>query len=84
MPATIVGARSGCSPTTRAALRFVHVGQAREQQLDGGEQQRIALHARGVVGVELLVDRGGRGGGAGDGDAARDGRALGGGQAGEE
>ena len=37
MPATIVGARSGCRPTTVAALRFVHVGQAREQQFDGGE-----------------------------------------------
>ena len=51
-----------------AALGFGHVGQPREQQLDGGQQQRVAVHALGVVGVELLVDRGRRGGGAGDGD----------------
>ena len=78
------GRAVGMQADERAALRFVHVGQAREQQLDGGEQQGIALDARGVVGVELLVDRGGGSGGAGDGDAARDGRALVGGQAVEE
>ena len=70
------GRAVGVQADDRAALGFVHVGQAREQQFDGGEQQRVAVHARGVVGVELLVDRGGRGGGAGDGDAAADGRAL--------
>ena len=75
MPATIVGARSGCQADDRAAAGFGHVGQAGEQQFDGGEQQRVAVHAGGVVGVELLVDRGGGGGRAGDGDAAPDGSA---------
>ena len=51
-----------------AALRFGHLRQAREQQFDGREQQRVAVHALRVVGVELLLDRGRRGGGAGDGD----------------
>ena len=59
-----------------AALLFVHVGEAREQQFDGAELQLVAVHAGGVVGVELLVDGGGGGGGAGDGDAVLDGGAL--------
>ncbi len=58
------------------ALCVGHVGEAREQQFDGGEQQRVAVHARGVIGVELLVDGGGRGGGAGDGDPPLDRGAL--------
>ena len=39
MPATIVGARSGCRPTTWRRSLFAHVGEAREQHFDGGEQQ---------------------------------------------
>ncbi len=84
MPATIVGARSGCRPTTSRRARFVHVGETREQQFDGGELEPVAVHAGWVVGVELLLDRGGGGRGAGDGDSAPDGRALVGGQPVEE
>ena len=69
MPATIVGERSGCRPTTWRRVVFVHVGEAGEEHFDGGEQQRVAVDEGGVVGVELLVDGGGGGGGAGDGDA---------------
>ena len=43
MPATIVGARSGCRPTTSRRCCFVHVGQAREQQFD---RCRAAGHSR--------------------------------------
>ena len=53
-------------------MRFVHVGQARKQQLDGRKQQRVAMHALGVIRVELLIDRGRRGGRAGDSDSTRD------------
>ena len=67
-----------------AASGFVQVGEACEQQFDGGEQQGVAVHARGVVGVELEVDGGRRGGGAGDGDAVPHGSALLGGKAIEE
>ena len=63
-------------PDDLAPVGFVHVGQAGEQQFDLREGEPVAVHARGVVGVELLRDRGRRGGGAGDGDAARDRRAL--------
>ena len=66
----------GMQADDRAPARFVHVGQAREQQFDRRQLEPVAVHARGVVGVELLGDRGGRGGGAGDGDAARDRGAL--------
>ena len=53
MPATIVGARSGCRPTTSRRCCFGHVGEAGEQHFDGGEQQRVAVDALGVIGVEL-------------------------------
>ena len=75
------GRGRGRRPT---ALGFVHVREAREQHLDGGEQERVAMDAHGVVWIELLVDRSGRGGRAGDGDPTRDGRALLGRQPGEE
>ena len=48
-------------------------GQRREPAEDalaGGRAEPVAVHPLGVVGVELEVDRGERGGGAGDGDAA--------------
>ena len=63
------------------ARLFVHVGQAREQQFDGAELQVVAVDAFGVIRVERLIDRRRRGGGAGDGDAARHLLALGGRQA---
>ena len=62
------GRAVGVQADDLAALPFVHVGEAGEQQFDGRQQQAVAVHARGVVGVELLVDGGGGGGGAGDGD----------------
>ena len=63
-PATIVGARSGCRPTTRPALGQRHRGEPGEQQLELAELEHVALDAVGVVGVELLCDRGARGRGA--------------------
>ena len=66
------------------ALLFVHVGKPREQQFDGAQLEHIAVYAGGVVGVELLVDRGGGRRGAGDGDAVVDRRALLSGEPGEQ
>ena len=42
--------------------------QARQQPLAAACPEAVAVHALGVVGVELLVDRGERGGGARHGD----------------
>src|SRR4029077_4491176 len=67
-----------------AALLVGHVREACEEQLHGGEQQRIAMHAGGVVGAWLCVDGGGGGGGACYRDRAPDGCALLGRQALEE
>ena len=66
------GSAVGVQADDRAAAGFGHVGQAREQQFDGGQLQRVAVDAGGIVGVKLLVDGGGGGGCAGDGDAALD------------
>ena len=46
MPATIVGARRD-QTHDRLALDFGHVRETGEEQLDRGQQQRIALDARG-------------------------------------
>ena len=45
-PATIVGARSGCRPRTSRRSRERHLGEAREQQLDLGQLEHVAVHAR--------------------------------------
>ena len=76
IPATIVGARSGCRPTTSRRCASVISASRASSSSTRREQQLVAVHAVGVVGVELLVDRGRRGGGAGDGDPALDRRAL--------
>src|SRR4051794_36208282 len=44
-------------------------GELAEDARGGFQQQVVAVDLLRVVGVELLVDRGQRGGGAGDGDA---------------
>ena len=67
------GRAAGIQADHRPSLRFVHVGEAREQQFDRGQQQRIPVHALGIVGIELLVDRRGRRRGAGHRDATRTG-----------
>ena len=50
------GGAVGVQADDAPALSFVHVGEAGQEQLDCGEQQRIALDTRGVVGIELLID----------------------------
>src|SRR5664280_2409688 len=70
------GRAIGVQPDHARAVLFAHVGQAGEQQFDGGQLQAVAVDALGVVGVQLLVDGCGRGGGPGDGDPMLDGSAL--------
>ena len=53
------GSTVGVQADDPATLLFGHVGQAGEQHFDGAEEQRVAVHAGGVVRVELLVDGGG-------------------------
>ena len=67
-PATIVGARSGCSPRDLAALGDRQRGEPLEQRLERRAREHVALDLRGVVGLEREVDRGARRRGAGDRD----------------
>ena len=66
------------------AFGLGHLGEAGEEQFDGGQQELVAVDSGGVVGVELLLDGGGRGGRSGDGDAELDRQALIGGNVIEE
>lgn len=70
------GSAVGVQADDVATLLVSHVSETSKEQIDGGEQERVAVHARRIVRVELEIDGGGGGGGASDGDATRDGRAL--------
>ena len=67
-PATIVGARSGCSPVTRTALGVGHAREPVEDARADRAPQDVAVHERAVVGIQAELDRGARRRGAGDGD----------------
>ncbi len=77
MPATIVGARSGLQADDLRGAAASSMSASRASSSSTVPScELVAVHARGVVGVELLVDGGRGGGGAGDGDAAVDRCAL--------
>ena len=72
-PATIVGARSGWRPVDLAALVDGERGELGQRSARSAPRlEPVAVDPLGVVGVELLVDRGERGGRAGHGDAVLD------------
>ena len=73
MPATIVGARSGCRPGSARRSAQRHHGRALEQLLElAARSQQVSLDRGGVVGLELEQHRRARRGRAGDGDAGLD------------
>ena len=57
MPATIVGARSGCRPGLRAVRRAAARPDGRAARSSRARRERVALDPRRVVGIELEVDR---------------------------
>src|SRR5436190_18855839 len=59
------------------ALRERERGELAEHALDRFDEQAVAVDSVGVVWIEVLIDRGERGRGAGDRDALRDARAHG-------
>ena len=71
IPATIVGARSGCRPTTSRRCVVVHLREAREQQLARRELEDVAVDPGRVVGLERELDRGALRGRPRDGDRGR-------------
>ena len=67
-PAMIVGARSGCRPRRGGAARASASTRRAENLLAAPTIEHVAVDPLGVVGVEVLGDRGQRCGGAGDRD----------------